>query len=93
MLLTDIMPLTEKEKRLNRCCFTGHEPEKLNVPEGIVKERLEQAIDKAIHSGKNIFICGMARGVDPWAGEAVLKCKNIDPTIRLICATPFVGFE
>lgn len=87
------MPLTEKEKRSNRCCFTGHRPEKLNVPEVIVKERLEQAIDMAISSGKNVFICGMARGVDLWAGEAVLKRKNVDPSIRLICAAPFVGFE
>lgn len=87
------MPLTEKEKRSNRCCFTGHRPEKLNVPEVIVKEQLEQAIDMAISSGKNVFICGMARGVDLWAGEAVLKRKNVDPSIRLICATPFVGFE
>lgn len=87
------MPLTEKEKRSNRCCFTGHRPEKLNVPEVIVKERLEQAIDMAISSGKNVFICGMARGVDLWPGEAVLKRKNVDPSIRLIYATPFVGFE
>lgn len=87
------MALTEKEKRASRCCFTGHRPEKLDAPECIVKERLQQAIDMAIGMGKSVFICGMARGVDLWAGEAVLKRKGVDPTIRLICATPFVGFE
>ena len=28
---------TEEEKRLHRCCFTGHRPEKLNASEEEVK--------------------------------------------------------
>lgn len=76
-----------------RCCFTGHRPEKLHIPEYAVKERLGQAIDIAIDRGKTVFICGMARGVDLWAGQAVAERKKENPLVRLICATPFTGFE
>ena len=34
--------MTEEEKRLHRCCFTGHRPEKLNETEEEVKEVLEK---------------------------------------------------
>lgn len=87
------MNLTEAEKRAQRCCFTGHRPEKLNVPESVVREKLGKAIDTAISNGFQTFICGMARGIDLWAGEEVLLRKQCNPEIRLVCATPFVGFE
>ena len=32
---------TEEEKRLHRCCFTGHRPEKLGATEEEVKAWLE----------------------------------------------------
>ena len=85
--------LSEAEKRAKRCCFTGHRPEKLSVQEDIVQEKLGNAIDIAISQGFRTFICGMARGVDLWAGEEVLLRKQCNPEIRLVCATPFVGFE
>ena len=41
----------ENEKRLHRCCFTGHRPEKLSLSENEVKHLLEKAIDNAIADG------------------------------------------
>lgn len=36
------------EKKLHRCCFTGHRPEKLDFSETEIKALLENAIDNAI---------------------------------------------
>ena len=87
------MSLPEAQKRAKRCCFTGHRPEKLGIPEKIIYEKLSDAIDLARSRGIVTFICGMAQGFDLWAGSAVLQKKEIDPEIKLICATPFTGFE
>lgn len=87
------MELTEREKRTKRCCFTGHRPEKLNIPEEIVRDKLKMAIDMALGQGFRTFICGMARGVDLWAGKEVVLRKQTNSEIKLICATPFPGFE
>ena len=51
---------TEAEKRMHRCCFTGHRPEKLKAPEGVVTAALEKEIRQAIADGFNVFITGMA---------------------------------
>ena len=75
------------------CCFTGHRPEKLNLSEREVRARLESAIKDAIAKGFCIFYTGMARGVDMWAAEAVLKEREKDPRIKLICASPYKNFE
>lgn len=56
--------MTEAEKRLHRCCFTGHRPEKLQRPENEIFTELEREIRHAILDGLNVFITGMARGVD-----------------------------
>ena len=85
--------MSENEKRAKRCCFTGHRPEKLKLPEKIICDRLSQAIESAIDRGKTTFICGMARGIDLWAGQAVIEMKMKYPELKLICAAPFVGFE
>lgn len=87
------MAISENEKRAKRCCFTGHRPEKLKFPAGMVCSRLDQAIESAIGQGATTFICGMARGIDLWAGQTVIKKKATYPELKLICATPFVGFE
>ena len=50
----------ENEKRLHRCCFTGHRPEKLSLSENEVKHLLEKAIDNAIADGYVTFITGFA---------------------------------
>ena len=83
----------EEPKKLHRCCFTGHRPEKLYMEEKEVKERLRKAIREAIQDGFTTFITGMARGVDMWAGEIVLEERKKDDRIKLICASPFDGFE
>lgn len=85
--------LTEDEKRLHRACFTGHRPEKLNQPEGVVVKALTNAIYEAIADGKNVFISGVARGVDIWAAEIVLRLRNEGENVKLICASPYEGFE
>lgn len=85
--------LTEDEKRLHRACFTGHRPEKLNQPDGVVVKALTNAIYEAIADGKNVFISGMARGIDIWAAEIVLRIRSEGENVKLICASPYEGFE
>ena len=85
--------MSEEEKRQHRCCFTGHRPEKLNVSESFVKESLEKEIHRAITDGMNVFITGMARGTDIWAALIVLKLREVNPDIKLMCACPHPDFE
>ena len=82
-----------EEKRLRRVCFTGHRPEKLNISEEDVKNRLRVAIKKSISEGYTTFISGMARGVDMWAAEIVIEERKENENIKLICASPYEGFE
>ena len=78
----------ENEKRLHRCCFTGHRPEKLSLSENEVKHLLEKAIDNVIADGYVTFITGMAKGTDIWAAEIVLELKDDYPNITLEAAIP-----
>ena len=84
---------SESEMRLRRCCFTGHRPEKLYRSEKAIRADLENEIRKAISDGFTVFISGMARGVDLDAGEIVLRLRTEGFPIRLICASPYPGFE
>ena len=77
--------MLETELRKHRCCFTGHRPEKLTIPEKRLAGLLEAEIIRAIDSGHTTFITGMAKGVDIVAAEIVLRLK-------LICALPYPGF-
>ncbi|MBE6758820.1 MAG: DUF1273 domain-containing protein [Ruminococcaceae bacterium] len=88
-----VILMTEEEKRRHRCVVAGHRPERLKIEEQRVREFLEREIKAAYNSGMNVFICGMARGVDQWAADIVLKMKKNHPDIRLICALPYSGFE
>ena len=83
----------EEEKRLHRCCFSGHRPEKLDEPEENVKNWLSAQIDQAITAGYTTFISGCAMGVDIWAGQLVLEKKKTNPALHLIAATPWPGFS
>ncbi len=85
--------MTEQEKRLQRCCFTGHRPEKLSLPETEVIAWLEKEIRQAIADGFTTFISGMARGVDIWAAEIVLKHRDNGEPIHLICACTYPNFD
>ena len=85
--------LTEEQKRMHRVCFTGHRPEKLKQSESVIVKALETAIKEAIADGKNVFISGMARGVDIWAAEIVLRLRKEGANVQLMCASPYEGFE
>ena len=91
--------LTEEEKRLHRCCFSGHRPEKLEEPEEQIKAWLETQIRAAISSGFTTFISGCAMGVDIWAGQIVIRLRDEEKVkmgssfLRLIAATPWPGFS
>lgn len=85
--------MTEWELRQHRCCFTGHRPERLDRSEIEVIEGLTKEIRTAFADGFQTFISGMARGVDLWAAEIVLVLRDEGAAIRLICASPYKGFE
>lgn len=85
--------MIEQELRQHRCCFTGHRPEKLGVSEAVVVAGLKKEIRTAIADGFQTFISGMARGVDLWAADIVLSLRDEGAAIRLICASPYRGFE
>ena len=53
---------SKNQKRLKRCCFTGHRPGKLKQDEETVKRALAEAIDLAIERSFCTFITGMAQG-------------------------------
>ena len=44
---------------------------------------------KGYADGITTFITGMARGVDLWAGEVVLKLRMEGLPVRLVCASPY----
>lgn len=85
--------MNETEKRLRRCAFTGHRPEKLGIPQEKVRKLLRCAIEQAYADGFNVFVSGMARGVDLWAADIVLSLREKYPDIKLMCAVPFPGQE
>ena len=67
--------MTEAEKRMKRCCFTGHRPSKLKQDEQTIKRSLAAAIDQAITRGFTTFIMGSAQGTDRGAAEIVLGSR------------------
>ena len=85
--------MTEAEKRQRRCAFTGHRPEKIDMPETEVRQLLRNVIEKAYADGFNVYISGMARGVDMWAADLVLQFREVHPDVKLMCAIPFPGHE
>jgi len=82
----------EAELRKHRCCFTGHRPEKLRIPEKRLALLLEAEIREAIDSGFTTYITGMAKGTDLAAAEIVLRLREQDDRLKLICALPYPGF-
>ena len=85
--------MTETEKRMHRVCFTGHRPEKLTRHEKSIKKDLEKEIRQAVADGLNVFITGMARGVDIWVAQSVLMLRDEGYDVKLMCACPYEGFE
>lgn len=74
------------------CCFTGHRPEKLMITEEQMRERLESAVVQAVCDGFTTYLSGMAKGTDLVAAEIVLRLRESDPRLKLVCAMPFEGF-
>ena len=85
--------MTEVEKRKHRVCFTGHRPEKLTRHEKSITKDLEKEIRQAAADGLNVFITGMARGVDIWAAQIVLMLRDEGYDVKLMCVCPYEGFE
>lgn len=85
--------MTKTEKRMQRVCFTGHRPEKLTRHEKAIKKDLEKEIRQAVAGGLNVFITGMARGVDIWAAQIVLMLRDEGYDVKLMCVCPYEGFE
>ena len=84
--------MEEIELRKHRCCFTGHRPEKLRLSERKLATLLEAEIKRAIAGGFTTYITGMAKGVDLIAAEIVLRLREQDDRLKLICALPHPGF-
>ena len=85
--------MTETEKRMHWVCFTGHRPEKLTRHKKSITKDLEKEIHQAVADGMNVFITGMARGVDIWAAQIVLRLRAEGYDVKLMCACPYEGFE
>ena len=80
------------------CCFTGHRPSKLPFgydeehPDCLrLKVMLLCEIDRLRGEGVNVFLSGMAQGVDIFAAEAVLDIRKAYPEVRLVAVVPFEG--
>ena len=94
MIVGELLIMSEQEKRKRRCCFTGHRPGKLSASEKEVKAALQKEIRLAITERINVFISGMAPGVDIWAAEIVLELREKENILlKLIAANPHPGFE
>ena len=88
--------LTDRDKTV---CFSGHRPEKLpdygvdlSLVIRTIKSILYKEILDCIEHGYNIFITGLARGVDLWAGEIVLELQAKGYDAKLVAAVPYRGF-
>ena len=72
------------------CAFTGYRPEKFSFGDNEADLRCEQLKQKLFceilrmtREGVNVFMSGMARGVDLWAAEAVLQIQNVKPSQKI----------
>lgn len=77
------------------CCFTGHRPGKLPWREDewdhrcvALKERMMVLVRKAYSRGYRHFITGMARGIDTYCCEAVLRLRKECEDVLLEAAIP-----
>ena len=66
------------------CAFTGHR----DIEEDISAALLIDTVREIAESGYNTFLCGMARGFDLLAAEAVIELKKQGFDIRLIACVP-----
>ena len=77
------------------CCFTGHRelPNVHSAEYEALLSALEAAVRDVISEGCRRFIVGGAKGFDLLAGEWILTCKKVDPSISLAVYVPHRGQE
>lgn len=85
--------LIESKKRMRRCAFTGHRPEKIIGYEGRIIVELRKEILNAISDGYRVFLTGMSKGVDLWAADIVIELRRYNKDLKLMCVIPFEGME
>lgn len=82
-------------------CFTGHRPEKIPNAENseqtvlAIKSMLYYEIINALETGYDTFLIGMQRGIDLWAGEAVLQAAaeySGEYDVKIVPVLPYKGF-
>ena len=81
----------EQSRRLHRCCFIGMR--NVSRPEADTRKDINALVRKAVADGFTTFITGMSCGFETWAGEAVIRLRKDNPSLHLIAAVPFPGFE
>lgn len=57
------------------------------------EQEFENLLTEIIDGGADTFLCGMARGFDLFAAEAVLKLKDEGKDLKLIACVPCPGQE
>ncbi len=75
------------------CCFTGHRelPTAGSEAYNALLASLEAAVNDARREGCTRFLIGGAKGFDLLAGEWILACKAVDPSISLAVYVPCSG--
>ena len=81
--------LTFENKPIKNCAFTGHR----DLCDGFSIEKLQNTVLDLAKKGVINFFCGMAKGFDLFAAEAVIKIKESYPNVRLIACVPFYAQE
>ena len=83
------MQLTLENKPIKNCAFTGHR----ELDESFSLEKLQKTVLELAKKGAENFFCGMAKGFDLFAAEAVLKIKENYPKVKLVACVPYYGQE
>ncbi len=75
------------------CCFTGHRelPAADTEAYRALLASLEAAVNDALREGCTRFVTGGACGFDLLAGEWILACKKVDPSLTLSVYVPYRG--
>lgn len=85
-------------ERSRTLCFTGVKPERLpdrgertSIRTKVLRSIMYNEMLAAIDRGYNVFMTGMRRGIELWAGETALELRN-SRHIKLVAVLPFRGF-
>lgn len=81
--------LTFEKRDIKNCAFTGHR----EMDKSFSIEKLQKIVFDLAQKGVENFYCGMAKGFDLCAAEAVIKAKENFSNVKLIACVPFFGQE